>query len=121
MRDLHQRVVHDHGEVVRGPAVGADQDRIADDIGIERDVAADEIRERHVDVLRNPEADDGALAGVDAAAAVLGRQVAAGARVARRPARRQHRAAIGFELLRRAEAMVRVAGREQLVGVRRYR
>ena len=46
MRDLHQRVVHDHREVVGGTAVGADQDRIADDVGAERDVAADEILER---------------------------------------------------------------------------
>ena len=62
VRDLHQRIVHDHGEVVGGAAVGADQHRIADHVGAEGDLAADEILERDVDVLGHAEADDGALA-----------------------------------------------------------
>ena len=32
MRDRHPRVVDDDGEVVGGTAVGADDDRIADDV-----------------------------------------------------------------------------------------
>ena len=55
---------------------------------------------------------------VEAAARLLGRHRAAGAGVARRPAGREHRAAIGFELLRRAEAVVGVPAGEQLVRVR---
>ena len=58
VRHLHQRIVHDDGEVVGGTAVGADEHRIADDVGAERHFAADEILERDVDVLGHAEADD---------------------------------------------------------------
>ena len=74
-----------------------------------------------VDVLGHAEADDRALARLDAAPRLLGREDAAGAGVARRTAGGEHRAAIGLELLRRAEAVVGVAAGEQLVGVRTYR
>ena len=118
VRHLHQRIVDHDREVVLRAAVGADDDRIADDVGVEGHVAADEILERHVDVLGHAEADDGALAGVETAPGLIRRQVAAGAVVHRRTAGGEIRAAIVLELLRRAEAVVGLAAGEQLVGVR---
>ena len=62
MRNLHQRIVDHDGEVVGRPAVGSDEHRIADDLGVEGDLAADEILERDLDSLRHLEADDRPLA-----------------------------------------------------------
>jgi hypothetical protein len=117
--DLHQRVVHDDGEVVGGTAVGAHEDRIADDVGAERHLAADQILKRHVEVLRHAEADDGALARLHPAPCLVGGQAAAGPVILGRPSGREVAAAIRLQLLRRAEAVVGMTRGEQLVGVGR--
>jgi hypothetical protein len=48
MRHLHQRIVDDDGEVVGWMAVGADDDRVADDVGVEADIAAHRVGEDDV-------------------------------------------------------------------------
>ena len=83
------------------------------------DLAADEILKPDLFRLRHAEADDRPLAGLDPASASSARQRAAGAVVLRRSAGREIGLAVGVELLRRAEAVVRVIARQQLVGVRR--
>ena len=45
VRHLHQRIVDHDGEVVGGPAVGSHQHRIADDLGVERHLAAHQVGE----------------------------------------------------------------------------
>ena len=54
MRHLHQRIVDDDGEVVGRHAVGADDHRIADDVGVEADVAADDVGEHDVAIAPGP-------------------------------------------------------------------
>ena len=74
VRDLHQRIVDDDGEVVGGAAVGADDHRIADDVGVER-------RPRRArgpvnvtsSVSGTSKADDRPLAGVDPRARLFAR------------------------------------------------
>ena len=107
MRDLHQRIVHDDGEVVGGVTVGANDDRIADHVPREPDVAPHEVGEDDVAVLGNAEAYGRALARGDAGAGLLERDVAAGARVHRGAAGGDGRLPVGIELRDRAEAVVR--------------
>src|SRR3954466_6403362 len=121
MRNLHQRIVDHHREVVGGVPIGADDHVVADHVGAERDFAADQILEGDVDVLRHAEADHAALARLDPPARVLGRERAAGAAILRRTSGREILAAIVLEFLRRAEAVVGVAAGEQLVGVRQIK
>jgi hypothetical protein len=119
MRDLHQRIVDDHGEVVLRAAVGADDDGIADYLGVENHLAADEIVELDLDVVRHLEADDRPLAALDPQLRIRERNAAAGAAVLRRLPRREIRLPARLELLRGTEAVVRGAGVQQLVCVRR--
>src|SRR5262249_56462989 len=101
--------VHGRDNVVGGTAEGADEARVADDVGVEVHRAADHVLERYVGVLGDAEADDRALARVETAARLVGRNAAAGAAILRRTARREILAAAVLEPLRRAEAAVRVA------------
>ena len=98
VRDLHHRIVHHDGEVVGGTAVGAHQHGVADHVRAERDLTADEILERDLDILRDPQADHRPLAGVGAALDVSGREIAAGPAILGRAARRKIRLTIRFEL-----------------------
>src|SRR6266542_342827 len=119
MRDLHQRVVDDDSEVVLRPPVGPDDDRIAELLRVERDIAAHDVVECDLRAVGDLEPNHGALARFHAPARLLGRQRPAGAAIARRPCRREIRLALGVELLRGTEAEVRVPAGHELVGVRR--
>ena len=56
MCHVHQRIVDHDGEVVGGRAVGADDDRIADDVDGKPDVAPHHVLEDDVVVVGHPEA-----------------------------------------------------------------
>ncbi len=118
MRDLHQRVVDDDGKVVRGRAVGADDDRIADHVGLKPHVSAHRVGEDDVALLRHAEADRRTLARRDARGGGVARQAPARAGVARRTSVRDRVLTLGVELRRRAETVVRVVRAEQLLRVR---
>src|SRR3954463_9540271 len=77
LRHLHQGIVDHHREVVRGCAVAAKDDRIADDVPRESHLAADDIREHDVASLRYPEADGRLLAAIDPRLRLLERDLAA--------------------------------------------
>ncbi len=118
VRHLHQRIVDHDGEVVLGTPVGSDEHRIADHVRVERHFAADEIVEGDVHVLGHAKADDGPFAGVDPSLGFVGTDRSAGTGVPRRLAFLEHALAVFLELLGRTEAVVGVAGGQQLVRVR---
>ena len=118
MRHFHQRVVHDDGEVVCGGAVGAQDDGIADDIGLEPHLAADRVLEDDVAAVRYTKANGGMLAGSDSHLHLVVREVTAGARILHRTPVLDGRLPVRFELRRRAEAVVGGPGAEELLGVR---
>ncbi len=118
VRHFHQRIVDHDREVVGGRAVGPDDDRVADDVGLEPDVAAHGVGEDDVALLGHAKPNRGAFAGRDARRGLFARQPAAGAGVARRPAVRERVLALGVELRGRTEAVVRGSRAEQLRGVR---
>ena len=62
----HQRIVDHDREVVGGRAVGADDDRIADDVGVKPHVAAHGVVEDDFAIVGHPEPDRRPLAGGDA-------------------------------------------------------
>ena len=88
---------------------------------LKRHLAADQVGEGHVGRSSGRGSGSPAARRRRSGRAPRRRHVAAGAAILRRPAGRERRLAIGLELLRRAEAVVGVLGREQLVGVRRDR
>ena len=116
--DLHQRIVDDDGEVVGGEAVGAEDDRIADDVGAEGDRTAHEIDKGHLAALRHAEADGRRLAARDAALRVAGGKPAAASRVPRRHARGERRLPLHLDLRRRTEAEVRAGALDERPRVR---
>ena len=118
MRHPHQRIVHDDREVVRRVAVGADDHRIADDVGLKAHLAADEVGEGDVAILRHAKADRRPLAAGDARRRLLRRHAPARARILRRPAGGERLLSIGLELRGRAEAVVRRLAGKQLLRVR---
>ena len=118
VRHVHQRIVDDHGEVVRRVAVRPDEDGIPDDLGPEPHVAAHEIGKDDLALVGNLEADDGRLARVDPRVRLGCADATAGPRVARRQAGRDCRAAIGFELIGRTETVIGALAGEQFLGVR---
>ena len=83
--DGHRGVVHGHGEVVQRRSVRAhDHEVAAEGVGVDLDVAADDVVEGDRPVSRDAEADDG-LAALGLERGALGRrQVGAAAVVARR-------------------------------------
>ena len=91
MSDLHQRIVDDDGEVVGGDAAGPQQHEVADDLGAERDLSANDVVEGKLPLpFRHAEADDGRFAVFDPASSVLARipatlALAAWARSIQRP------------------------------------
>ena len=111
VRDAHERVVDRVDQRVQRLAVGAHDDEVRHRAGLERDLAAHQVREREV-VVGHPQAQDRLAAlgaerrlllvgqvAVDAVVAEL--RVAAGGLVAR------------LDLLRRGERLVRVAALDQ--------
>jgi hypothetical protein len=119
MRRLHQRVVDDDGKVVLRAAVRSDEHEIADHVAVEDDLAADQIPEPDLLRLGHLEADDRALARVNPHLCVLTRERSARPVILGRPAGGKVLMAIAIELGRRAEAVIRVVARHQLVRVRR--
>ena len=121
MRHRHQRIVDDDGEVVGGRAVGAHDDRIADDVGVKPDVAADRVRERR---SRGPSGTRKRIAGALARGEARRRRPPArDARhvpdVARRPARRERgRAARASSCSGEQKQRYACAAGEQLLRVR---
>src|SRR5262249_2675158 len=113
----HQRIVDDDREVVGRVTVGADDHRIADDIGLEPHVAAHEVGEDDVGPRRDAKADRGTLAGRDARLRLLDAETAARAGVACRTSGRQRLLSIRLELRGRAEAVVRVLRGQELLRV----
>src|SRR5947199_8318988 len=84
MRNFHQRIVDNDGEVVRRMSVCADDDRVADDISGEPQFAANGIHKGHVAALGYAEANRGVFASGYARLRLLGREPAACARIERR-------------------------------------
>ncbi len=117
--DLHQVVVDDHGEVIGGESVGLEQDLVVDIGVLEAHVTAHRVVPLG-DALGHPQAHHtgraarafpcNLLLAAEAAAVVTSRLGAGALRVAHRR-----------EPRRRAGAPVRVAARDQPVGVRAIR
>ena len=107
MRHPHQPIVDDDGEVVGGMAVGSQQHLIADDVGVKADLAAHEIGEHDLAVLGRAEADGRRLSGLHAPLRFGRIDLRAAARIFRRQIVRERLFALGFELLGRAEAVIR--------------
>src|SRR3954468_275924 len=114
MRDPHQGIVNDHRVVVGGDAVGSDEHWITDDLRREPNLAANDVVEDDIATFGHPEAHDGFLAVVDSPSRVVLRDVAAAANVLRWPSFLERGLAIGFELLGRAETVIRPARCHQL-------
>ena len=79
MADPHQAVVDHDGEVVGGPAVGAADDVVAEPLGVDADVAADQVvRDDHA-LVGYAQPHRGGAAGRLGGASLGGRQVTAAA------------------------------------------
>ena len=73
MGDLHHGVVDDGREVVRGRAIGAEDDKVVELLGVEGHLAVNGVVDDDVAaVLGHPDAQDVGLAGLDAAVASSG-------------------------------------------------
>ena len=106
VRHLHQRIVDDDGEVVGGNAVRADQHRVADHIGVKRNLAADDVVERDVTAFGHAKPDDRRFPVLFSATCFVERDVAAGAGVFRRQPRRKLRLTMRFERFSGAKAVI---------------
>ena len=113
VRHLHQRIVDDDREVVGGNAVRPDEHRIADHIGVKRDLAADDVVEGDGAAFGHAQPDDRRFSVLFSSPGFVRRDVAAGAGVFRRQSRRELRLAMCFERLSRAKAVIALALREQ--------
>ena len=81
--DLHHGVVDDGCEVVRGRAVGAEDDKVVELLGIEGHLAVDGVVDDDVAaVLGHLDTQDVGLAGIDAATGLLGIKIAAATLIA---------------------------------------
>src|SRR6185436_16829497 len=89
-----------------------------DDVGMETDVAANDVVEDDVARFGNAEADGGPLAGGKPLRRLVARQPAARAGVARRPAGGDRLLPLRFELRGGAETVVGRVGADQLFRVR---
>ena len=118
VRNLHQRIVDDHGVVVGGDAFGTNEHRIAEHVGVESNLSAHEIVPDDLAVVRNAEPNGRGLAVLSAPSRLVGRDVAASPRVLGGPPLAQRVVAVHLELLGRTEASIRLAPRHQLDNVR---
>ena len=118
MGDLHHGVVDDSREVVRGRAIGAEDDKVVELLGIEGHLAVDGIVDNDVAaVLGHLDAKDVGLAGLDATAGLLGIKIAATALIALEGVLALLRGlAVGVELLLGAEAGIGLALVPKLLG-----
>ena len=108
--DAHVVVVHHHGHVVGGRAVGAADDHVVELGNVDADAPFDHVVEDHLALQGTFEAHAAAFAGAEAELAAVG--VVAGLEAEALGA-----LAHGVDLLRRAGAPVGVARLEQLVHV----
>ena len=117
VRDLHGDVVDHHGEVVGDGAVAALHDEVADGVVVELHRAAQQVVERRScpagTRMRSVNGSPAALRRSTSSA----RERPALARVHPGALLGLRRLPLGLELLRRAEARVQVAAREQLLDV----
>ena len=114
MGDLHHGVVDDGREVVRGRAIGAEDDKVVELLGVEGNLTVDA---DVAAVLGHLDAQDVGLAGLDAAAGLLGIKIAATALIALEGVLALLRGlAVGVELLLGAEAGIGLALVPKLLG-----
>ena len=107
VRDLHQSIVDDHGEVVRRDAAGTQEDEVTDHPAAERDAPAHQIGEGDLTVaVRHAEADYRRFTTLDTPPRLVTRNVAATAHVFRRLAGAQRLVPVHLELLLGTEAVV---------------
>ena len=118
MGDLHHGVVDDGREVVRGRAIGAEDDKVVELLGVEGHLAVNSVVDDDVAaVLGHLDAQDVGLAGLDAAAGLLGIKIAATALIALEGVLALLRGlAVGVELLLGAEAGIGLALVPKLLG-----
>ena len=116
--DLHHGVVDDGREVVRGRAVGTEDDKVVELLGIKGHLAVDGIVDDDVSaVLGHLDAQDIGLAGLDATAGLLGIKIAAAALISLEGVLALLRGlAVGVELLLGAEAGIGLALVPKLLG-----
>src|SRR5262249_36728771 len=117
VRYLHERIIDDDGEVIGGTAVGPKKDRIADDLRVERHLAAHEILKAGLDLLRHFESDHRPLARLGPRAGDLGRQIPAGTAILGGTPGRKILLPIALKRGSGTETVVRVATGQELVGV----
>ena len=118
MGDLHHGVVDDGREVIRGRAIGAEDDKVVELLGVEGHLAVDGVVDNDVAaVLGHLDAQDVGLAGLDATAGLLGIKIAATALIALEGVLALLRGlAVGIELLLGAEAGIGLALVPKLLG-----
>ena len=118
MGDLHHGVVDDGREVVRGRAIGAEDDKVVELLGVKGYLAVDGVVDDDVAaVLRHLDAQDVGLAGLDAAAGLCGIKIAATALIALEGVLALLRGlSVGVELLLGAEAGIGLALVPKLLG-----
>jgi hypothetical protein len=115
MRHAHQRIVDDDGEVVGRHPVGAHDDRIADDVGAEPHRAAHGVVEYDLAKIGDEKSDGGRFAGSQPLLGLVGADGPATSRVACGLAGSQGGAAVGLQLLGRAEAAISEVAGDQAV------
>ena len=113
VRDLHRVVVDDVGQVVRGEAVRLQDHEVVEEAVLVRDLAADEVAEGRGALLWHPEAHHVRLARTGSTRSLRRVEVAVAPVVARGLARGALPLAHLAQLIRRAEAAIGVAAREQ--------
>jgi len=117
VRDFHQRIVDDDGEVVRGGAVGADDDRIADDVVLKAHLAADKIGEDDVGSFGYAKTNGGLLTGGHPPRHLILRKIAARPGILHGTSGGHRRLTLRFELFHRAETVIGGAGTKELFRV----
>ena len=118
MRDAHQVVVDDVGEVVSRQAVGLDQHAVVERVAVDFDVAVDHVVKAGLALGGHVLADDVRLARVKAALNLLLGEVEAVLVVLERLSPALGLGARLVQPLLRAKAIVGMAGLDQLFGIR---
>ena len=118
MGDLHHGIVDDGREVIRGRAVGAEDDEVVKLLGVEGHLAVNGVVDNDVTaVLGHLDAQDVGLAGLNATTGLLGIEIAAAALIALEGILALLRGlTVGLELLLGAEAGVGLALVPKLLG-----
>ena len=116
--NLHHGVIDDSREVIRGRAVGAEDDEVVELLGVEGHLAVDGVVDDDVATVRGHlDAQDVGLAGLDATTCLLGIEIAAAALVALEGVLALLGGlAVGVELLLGAEAGIGLALVPELLG-----